>query len=504
MKQLLFEKEFKNGDGKEELLQLHKSIKKNLEVLNKQFKDSPDIMRTTLSLNNGREMCVIFINGLVDRDLLQRDVLDNIQKMGDRDLFELRQKNKLPIANIVFVDKLELVIDEVLNGNTLILVDGMDYAISCSIKQFEKRAIREPEIEKVIKGSHEGFVENLDTNISILRRKVKSSSLKIRMYTVGNRSKQKVAILYLEGIADMDLVEKMGKRIKNIEFDYLVGAGYIEQLTSDSPLSPFPQYQTTERPDRAIGNMMEGRVLILLDGTPVALAVPVNFFQLFQAVDDYTVHWLFGSFLRLLRIIAIFIAVFFPALYIAVLTFHYQAVPLNLLIPLAESRSRVPFPPILEALLMEVTFELIRESSIRLPQSLGPTIGIVGGLVIGQTAIQAGIVSNIMVIVVAVTAIATFVVPTYDMGLLLRLSRFGAMILASFFGIVGVTVYGMFILAHMLTLESLGQPYFQPIIPWKFSDIKDTIIRAPLNLLRKRPDIAHPVDKSRTRKNNGK
>ncbi len=489
-------------EDSQNIIYINRSLPENLRILDKEFQDCSDVVKRTIVLHSGYKACIIYVEGLSNQDLIQRDLIAPLLRMSEKELQDMNRDNRLPIAKTTVVGNIQQVVDEVFEWNTVVLIDGLDFAVSCALKQFEKRSIEEPNIEKVIKGSHEGFVESLSINISILRRKVKSPQLKFKMFKVGKRTKQDVAVVYIADLANSELVERVEERIRGIEYDALTGSGYIEQLTEDNPYCMFPQYHMTERPDRMVANLMEGRVGILLDGTPVSLSAPVNFFQFFQAVDDYNSSWTFGSFLRILRFSAIVIAVFFPALYISVLSYHYESIPLTLLVPLLESRSRVPFPPIIEALIMELTFELLREASIRLPQSLGPTIGIVGGLVIGQTAIEAGIVSNIMVIVVAVTAISTFVVPTYDIGLLLRITRFGAMIFSAVFGIVGLVVFACFGFAYMVSIESLGQPYMQPVAPFKPKDWKDTFIRLPFKLMGKRPEIALPRDKTRGRGNN--
>lgn len=496
---------YKGSDGEKDrplARCVHRELDVNMEVLDTEFAHCSDIIKKTFRLGCGNRACIIFAQGLTNQDLIQRDVITPLLAMDEKDLLSIRDSGRLPVTQLKFVDRMDRVIDEILQSNTVVLIEGLDYAISCSLKSFDKRSIEEPDIEKVIKGSHDGFVEALSTNVSLLRRRVKSTKLKVKMHVCGKRSRQDVAVVYIEDIANPELVKRVEDRIKSIDYDSLTGSGFIEQLTSDHPYCMFPQYQMTERPDRIVANIMEGRIAIILDGTPVVLTLPVNFFQFFQAVDDYNTAWLFGSFLRLLRFSAIVIAIFLPALYIALLTYHYESVPLTMLIPLLQSRSRVPFPPIIEALLMELTFELLREASIRLPQTLGPTVGIVGGLVIGQTAIEAGIVSNIMVIVVAITAISTFVVPTYDIGLLLRVTRFGAMVLAAVFGIAGLVIYGCCGFAYAVSLESLGQPYLQPVAPIKLKDMKDTFIRLPYKFMKNRPEIALPRDKTRRRSGN--
>lgn len=492
-----------SSQGKE-TVPVRSSLKENLTYIETLIRHCPDFIITPLELHQGTTAVIAFLSEMADKELIQRDIVAPLLGYKGYEIESFIRKNQMPVSRTLLLDNMDKVIDEVFNGNTVVMVDGVSFAAAYTTAKIKGRNIKEPETEKITKGSHEGFIESLDTNMSLLRKKIRSTTLKFRLFTIGKRANQRVAMAYIEDIANPQIVNEMEKRLKSIDYDLLSGAGYIEQMTADSRFSPVPQYHTTERPDKAAANLMEGRLVILLDNTPVVLMMPANFFEYFQSVDDYTANWVFGSFLRVLRFLAIMIAVTFPAFYIAVLTFHYQSVPLNLLIPLAESRARVPFPPIIEALLMELTFELIREASIRLPSNLGPTVGIVGGLVIGQTAIEAGIVSNIMVIIVAITAIATFVVPTFDMGLLLRLSRFGAMLLAASFGIVGLMIFLMFAFAHLVTLESLGQPYFKPVIPLSRAGLLDTFIRAPYALLRKRPDFTSPQDKTKGGTKGGK
>jgi spore germination protein len=490
-----------NEKNPENNIEISHSLKDNLTILQEQFKDCADVVMRSLKTAGGRSACMIYVNGLIDNNLVQRDVIPTLLSLKESQLSELKDTDIFPTIQYSKVFILETAVDYVLKASTVILINGINYALCFNLQDIETRAFDEPEVERIIKGPHDGFVESVAKNLSLIRRKVASSKLKVKMMTLGKRSKSDIAILYMEDIANPEIVRKVEERIKNIEIDNINGAGYIDQLTSDSPFSLFPQFQGTERADKAVANLMEGRIVILVGNTPVALIVPVDFFQFFQTPDDYNINYFFGSFLRLLRFTGSAIAILLPALYIALLTFHYQAVPLNLLVPLAESRSKIPFSPIVEAMIMEIAFELLREASIRLPTSLGPTIGIVGGLVIGQTAVQAGIVSNVMVVIVGITAIATFVVPQYDMGLVFRIGRFITMISAAIFGAVGIMVVILFAIAHLVTLESYGQPYFQPVAPFKLKDMKDIFFRLPLFMYSSRPDVALPNDKTRGRGN---
>lgn len=472
-----------------------------IKTIEQSFSDCPDIIRRKVYLKNGVEGHFIFIENLINPDLLQRDFMNPILSIPQEQLFDENAMRSVPVSNIAFYYDTNSIISKVLTGEVIFIFDGMTFAISGILRKFERRSIQEPETEKNVRGSHEGFVETLNTNISILRRKIKSNTLKFKRLQLGTSTNQMVAIAYIEGVANPAILDDLYNRIKNINFDGLIGVGYIEQLITDHPYSPFPQFLSTERPDKAMAMLLEGRLVVLLDGTPVTMVAPVSLFSFLQAPDDYNTSWIFGTFIGLLREGAMVIALFFPALYIAITSFHYYMVPLRLLIPLAESRERVPFPPYVEAIIMEITIELLREASIRLPTYIGASIGVIGGIIIGQAAVEAGIVSVLMIIVVAITAIASYVTPIYDMGLAIRFYRFLVMIASSIYGVIGILIGAVLLAAHLISLESLGQPYFSPIVPFKFKDLKNVFVRLPTKYLRKRPDQPKPIDKKRGRDN---
>ncbi|MFL0252690.1 spore germination protein [Clostridium neuense] len=476
-------------------------LKDNMKIIDERFKDCPDIIRKQVFLNDNTEGYFIYIEGLIDTDLIQRDFIKPICNMDYETVINRKRINSLPADNIQHYEDMEAVISDVLAGSTAFLLNGMGGAVCANIRKFEKRGIREPDIEKNVRGPHEGFVEALNVNISILRRKIKNTNLKFKPISVGSTTNQTVNIAYMDGIADPQLIKKLYDKISSIDFDGILGAGYIEQMIVDFPNSIFPQYQATERSDRAVAALLEGRLLVITEGTPVVLIVPVTLFSFFKALDDYTTHWVFGSLLGILRVISAIIAIYLPSAYIALTTFHYYMVPLNLLIPLAESRARVPFPPVMEAFIMEIVIEMLREAAIRLPTYIGASIGVVGGIIIGQAAVQAGIVSELLIIVVAITAIASFMTPVYDMGLTLRTIRFLVMIATAIFGVIGIATITVLLLANLVILESLEQPYFQPIIPFRPKDLKDTIIRVPFKFLKRRPTLTHPRDKKRGKNN---
>lgn len=474
------------------------------EVINRieeSFSDCPDVVRRKVYLENNIEGYFIFIEELINPDLLQRDFMNPILSMSYEELCNENIVRNVPVSNIEFYCDINSIISRVLTGEAVFIFKGMKFAIGGVVRKFERRAIEEPQTEKNVKGSHEGFVETLNTNVSILRRRIKNSNLKFKMLQLGASTNQVVAVAYINGIANPAILDELCNRINKINFDGMIGNGYIEQFISDSPNSPFPQFLSTERPDKVMAMLLEGRFAVFLDGTPICIVAPVSLFSFLQTPDDYNSSWIFGTFLGLLRELAMLIALFLPALYIALTSFHYYMVPLRLLIPLAESRERVPFPPYIEAIIMELTIEMLREATIRLPTYIGTSIGVIGGIIIGQAAVQAGIVSVLMIIVVAVTAIASYVSPIYDMGLAIRFYRFIVMIASSIYGLIGILIGAVLLLAHLISLESLGQPYFAPISPFRFKDLKDVFIRLPFKFMRKRPDQAKPMDKERGRNN---
>lgn len=458
------------------------------EHVDKKLLDCPDIIRKKVCLN-GCNGCFYYIGGLVDTDLLQRDFINPVLSLTIKDLSDPDGVANLPGNESKPVYDINEAIMSIISGEAVFICGDLPYAISCSLKKFDKRSIEEPEVEKNIRGPHEGFIEALDSNLAILRRKIKNNALKFKTITLGEQTHQTVAIAYIEGITNIEIVNGLYEKISRINIDGLPAIGYVEQMVTSHPYSIFPQYLATERPDRAMAALLEGRIVVLQEGTPVVMIAPVNFITFFQAVDDYSTSWIHGSFLRLVRIAAIIIAVSFPALYIAITSFHYYVVPLNILITLAESRSKVPFPPVIEVLILEAIVEMIHEAAIRLPTYIGTAISVFASLVIGTAAVEAGIVSNILIIIVAASAVASYVIPSFDMSLAIRILRLFFIIAAAVFGVIGIVICTGLALVHLVRMESLGQPYFQPLSPFDLQGLKDSLLRLPIKALDKRPRI---------------
>lgn len=426
------------------------------------------------------ETDIVYFPHSVDNTLFIQEILEPFSRIQLSEVDRMLRQTQFVQIN----DPKQAVVG-ILSGKVAVFHGGIIYLLDVSGP--EARSVQSSETETVIAGPHDAFVESASTNLSLIRRRLKSPHLKIRRYDVGEISKTTVYVLYVERIVNMQLVEDLEQRIQNIETDELNDGGKLTQFIEDNPASVFPQFLTTERPDVAVSKLAAGRVIVIVENSPTVISAPSAFFEFFSSPDDYYQRWALGTALRLMRFLALLITVTFTAMYVSVTTFHYEMIPEALLITLAESRNRVPFPPVYEALLMEIMIELLREAGARLPSKIGQTIGIVGGIVIGQAAVQAGLTSNVLIIAVASSAIASFVIPSYIMSASLRLIRFGIIILAGIWGNMGLVIGISLIVIHLSGLTSLGTSYVTPIAPMKLRDWKDVFIRAPFSMLRTRP-----------------
>lgn len=454
---------------------------------------------------SGQRIVVCCIDGLVDRTLVDEQVLGVLlaQSPIDDRTFERVDfpawlaESVLPLQGTGTHDCLSLAIDAMLHGDTLLFVDGFGQALAVGSAGMKTRAIEEPQTEALIRGPRDGFTEDFRTNTSLVRRRIRDANLRMVSQTIGRRSRKEMVVAYIEGIANPDLVQEVMRRVNTIDMDDPDGTGFVEQWISDHALSPFPLVTNTERPDKVTGALLQGRVGIMLEGTPFQLVVPTTFTMNFQSPEDFYQNWIIATGLRVLRYLAAFIATFLPALYIALLEYHHGMLPSRLAFSIAGTREGVPFPVFVEAFMMETTLELLREAGIRLPKPIGQTIGIVGGLVIGEAAVQAGIVSPIMVIVVAVTAITSFALPSYSFAISLRIIRFFVMLSATLFGLYGIILAYIALNIHLVNLKSFGIPYTTPIAPTFPSDWKDLLLRSPVMQMNGRPDMLKTGEKKR-------
>ncbi|WP_257208717.1 spore germination protein [Bacillus sp. AFS031507] len=470
--------------------QLSSDLDENLHVLRSMYQDCFDVVFKTFLIGGQTNAVLVYIDGLSNIVEIDDHVLKPLMSETEgrvRSLHELLKK--IHISKTKEIKTIVECIENISIGNPVLLVNQEECGLALGLSSWEKRSVEEPSAEGVVRGPREGFVETIAINTSLLRRKIKSPALKMKSIKIGRYTDTLVVIVYMDGLADQTLIKEVENRLRRIEIDSVLESGYIEELIEDNPLSPFPQLVNTERPDVAAGNLLEGRVVILVDGTPFVLIAPITFFSLLQSPEDYYQRYMTSSIIRLLRFVFIVLSLVLPSIYVALLTFHHEMVPTTLLISIFSSRESVPFPALVEALMMEISFEALREAGVRLPKQVGAAISIVGALVIGQAAVQAGLVSAPMVIVVAITGIASFMVPHYSQGIALRMLRFPIMLLAGFLGLFGIMLAVITIVIHLCTLRSFGVPYLTPIAPMKGDELKDALIRAPWWKMNKRPHL---------------
>ena len=490
----------KNGEDALEGMEISPDIAQNRTTLNEIFKGCFDIGFREFAIGSGQTKCLlVYMDGAVNKDEINENILKPLMndiRLTSPDLIP-EQQNLIEILKTTSISNNEVVdtklmkdaVKHVLLGYCALFIDRNESGLSFATKGWQHRSVQDPTVEPVLRGPHDGFTEDLRVSTSLIRRRIKTPDLKMEKFEIGRLSKTEVVIAYVKGIADDGILNELRQRLGRIDIDIILDSSYIEHLIEDSPLSPFPQTEVTERPDSSAEAVTLGRFVILVDGSPFALIVPTVFPRLLTSPEDNYVRAYYATFIRLLRYVAFALALLGPSLYIAITTFHQEMIPTSLLTTIAASRADVPFPAIVEALLMEITFDLIREAGERLPRYISQSLSIVGVLVIGQTAVQAGLVSQAMVIVVSITAIASFTIPKLNMSRSVRLLRFPIMILSATLGIFGLIMGLLIILIHMASLRTYGVPYLSPLAPLTLEDWKSIVLRFPEWALRKRPSF---------------
>jgi hypothetical protein len=485
---------------------ISKNLNKNLKLFRTIFYDCSDVVFKEFKIGTEREInaALVYVDGLVDRQAIHNEVLRPLMYLTRFDEYtskavsvELLKSTDLAIGEVKEKKKLEEIVELILSGETALIIDGINTALLLNTRGWENRGIEEPQTETLSRGPKDGFTETLRFNTALLRRKIKHPGLKIKMMNIGERTNTDVAIVFMEEIAKKEIVDEVINRLKTIKIDGILESGYIEEYIEDNPYSPFPQVDITERPDKTAAALLEGRIAIIVDGTPVVAIVPATLISFYQSPEDYYERVIFGSSIRFLRLLGFIIATSLPALYVAFLSFHFQLIPIQLVETLAEGRVEVPFPPAIEALLMEVLIDLLREANLRLPGALGQSIGVVGAIVIGQAAVQAKLASPAMVIIVSITAIGSYIVPRFSTSYSIRFLRYPMIFFAATLGAFGIAVVWLWIIIHLCALESFGNPYLSPLAPFRLKDMKDTLLRFPLWAMRKRPSVPESEDKNR-------
>ncbi|WP_209123218.1 spore germination protein [Alkalihalobacillus sp. BA299] len=492
--------------------QLSSHLNENITSLRTIYENCSDVVFRPFLIEGKDKAVLIYIEGLSNVEEINDNVLTPLMEIPEQQ--QLQQltmqaeqwefnnfssflEKKISISNIKEVQTVTDVINQISSGNPVILVDQKIKGFSVGLAKWEKRAIEEPSAESVIRGPREGFIETIGVNIALLRRKIRSPKLKMEQMEVGRVTKTSLVLAYIDGLVDQTLIEEAKNRLNRIDTDSVLESSYIEEFIEDNPFSPFPQLLNTERADVVSSYLLEGHIAILVDGSPFVLVAPTTFYSLMQASEDYYQRPMLSTAIRWLRYLFIVISLLLPSLYVAVLTYHHEMVPTTLLISMAASREPIPFPAVVEALLMEILFEILREAGIRLPKQIGAAVSIVGALVIGQAAVEAGIVSAPMVMVVAVTGIASFSIPRYNAGMALRMLRFPMLILAGILGLLGIMLGIIMIVTHLCTLRSFGVPYLSPMAPMKGPDMKDVMLRLPRWTDNTRPHLTGEYNKYR-------
>lgn len=483
------------------LFQMSDSIQQMIDGIRIQNGNSSDIVVRELRIgeNPGVPIAVVYIESLVQADLVNnfiiRSLLDIEGKIDDM----VEEENGASLINNRFIQKVfslgsvkycedwDDMIDKLLLGSTLVMMEGSSKVIQIVTTGGEFRSITESQTESVVRGPKEGFVESMNVNVSLLRRRIHSSELRVETRTVGSKSRTNLAVIYMSGIAEKEIVEEVHRRLDQIQIDAVFDSTYIEELIQDEAFTIFPTVYATERPDTSAVRLMEGRVIIIVDGSPFVLIVPTIFAHFFHSAADYSDRFDIAIFLRLLRYVSFLVLLLGPSLYIAMTTYHYQLIPSALLYNLVSQRENVPFPAVVEAIILELIFELLREAGVRMPRVVGQAANIVGGLVLGQAAVQAGIVSPLLTIVIAISGTASFAIPTYSMAIAGRLFRFGFIMLAAAFGLYGIVLGLIALLAHMNSLRSFGIPYMTPFSPFVLDQQRDSILRFPFSLMKHHP-----------------
>lgn len=475
------------------------SLDANLKVIRGLLGDVPDLTIRRFEAAGRIEAAVVFFDTLGRADLVADDVIRPLTDDSARNRRDVTSSPKrfvdaidhelLHTTELYRTDEVRRVVDDICYGKVALLVDGVADAVLINLVGYDTRTVQEPLSEPVVRGPRDGFIENLHTNLSLIRRRIGSPLLRFEMITLGRWTQTKVAIAYIRGLTSETLVDEVRRRLKKIDIDGILDTSYIEEFIEDTPYTVFPQVLNTERPDVVVGNLLEGRVAILCEGSPFALIVPVTLWMFMSASEDYYQRWDSASLIRLFRYFLASMVILLPSLYVAATTYHPEMLPSLMLISIAAAREAVPFSSFTEVLAMELAFEALREAGIRLPRPIGQAIGIVGAIVIGEAAVRAHFVSAPVVIIVAFTGIASFAVPHFNVGIAFRILRFPMLFLAGAMGLLGISFGLMLLFLHLAVLRSFGQPYLAPLTPLNLSEWKDSVVRFPRWRMFRRPRI---------------
>lgn len=464
----------------------------NSEIILDLLHHSSDLIEENLFIGNIQAK-LLYLETICDTKLLIDQIqeplinlspekAERVKENSNRELTRLFSSSKL-----FFSDKWEDATAKLVDGYALLLINGIQSFCFIHVKGVSTRSIQEPTTQTIIRGPKDGFVEDISVNIGIIRNRITNPNLCFRDYYIGEDTKTKISIGYLTNIVNDKLLKEVTQRLESIQTFAIFESSNIEEMIADKTFTPFPLIYNSERPDSIASHIITGKIAIFVDGTPFVLSAPATFHDFFSVSEDYYQPFFMASLLRLIRYFSFIISLLLPSFYVAIITFHHEMIPTSLITTIISQREGLPFPAGIEALIMELTFEILREAGIRMPRAVGQTVSIVGGLVIGQAAVEAGVVSNFMVIIVALTAIASFVSPVYNLAISTRLLRFIFIILGASLGFFGIMIGLLILIGHLNSLRSFGAPYLTPIAPFNKRDQEDIFFRLPFFMMKSRP-----------------
>lgn len=500
----------KNSKGKSYLYEEkpeNKNVKLTAENIDLLLSDSDDIVIRKLYINGDKdlEVTLCFVDGLVSSKIINDDVLKPLlqeTRLGnaknEKEIIKLIEHGTIYTATQNVRDSIDDTINDILNGFAALIFDKSKRAVTFEVKGFEKRSIQESSSDNVIKGAKDSFIEVIRINTTLVRRKIRTQNLRIKQLVIGQQTLTSIAICYVDEIANANLVKEVTERLQKINVDGVLATAYIEEFIVDNKFSTFPQILYTERSDKFCGNLLEGRVGILIDGLPTALIVPASINQFMQATEDYSKNYLVASMISIIRFFSLFVTMFLPGFYVALSSFHQEMIPSELAMSIISSKEGVPFPTFIEVFILLISFEILLEAGLRMPKSIGQAVSIVGALVVGQSAVEAKMASPAIVIVVAVTVIAGFTMPNQDFSNSTRLWRFIITIFSTIAGLLGLSVALILLIIHLAGMESFGISYLAPFSANEGRNIAtDSLLRLPVWLMKKRPENLNTINKQR-------
>lgn len=481
------------------IIMISENIEENKQKIKSIFNNTSDLILYEFDTLSNDKAMVVYINGLIDKKALDEDLIRPLIRylVSKEDIF-----STIFISNIKKIDDMSEVLQPLTDGNVVLFIEGTTSGYIFDINKWQTRGIEEPGNERVIRGPKEGFIEDIVMNKTLIRRKIRNSNLVFEDYILGSQTNTKVSLAYIEGIAKEEILDELKKRIENITLDSILDSGYIENCIEDAPKSLICTIGHTEKPDVVAGRILEGRIAIICDGSPDVLTVPKVFIENLQMAEDYYSRPQYATFIRILRIIALFISIVLPGFLVALETFHQEMIPTKLIMSIAKNVEGVPFTSLMEALLMILFLEMIKESGLRIPSNIGTAVTVVSGLVLGQTAVQAGLVGPIMVIIIATTGIAEFIIP--EQMEMIVIYRLIILFLGGFLGLYGIACGMAMIIVHLISLRSFGVPYMYPIAPYDKEGMKDFLFMRSRKEMNYRPRAISNTKAKRRNENSGK